>query len=82
MKNSYPEFSITLKGSDLDQARQWLLSLQSSGEIEILRWGKAWTIGGMQHRHLKIRLISGQTSLFPDPSRPKPEPGSMVMGNR
>jgi len=80
MKN-YPEIGITIQGSphDVEQGRRWLESLAERKEIEIVREGRRWTVGGRKYGHVVIRLISGQLNLLQ--SHPAPNNHSAVLGS-
>lgn len=79
MKN-YPEIGITIQGSphDVEQGRRWLESLVERQEIEIVRDGRRWTVGGRKFGYIVIRLISGQLNLLQ--TYEPPEPDSAVLG--
>ncbi len=79
MKN-YPEIGVTIQGSphDVEQGRRWLESLAERKEIEIVRVGRQWSVGGRQFGYIWIRLISGQLDLLQ--SHPAPNNHSAVLG--
>lgn len=74
---AYPEFTLTIGGSDLDRAHCWLADLEKRGEIEIIREGRRWSIGNYKYRHVKIKLISGQLDLL---KRFEPDQPALVLG--